>query len=102
VTLVVYVPVATVADVVMFNEEVAVPPEDRMTLAGFRFQVSPWGAVFVCKFTDPPNPLRLVSVIVEKADVPCWTVMLLGFDEIEKSGVGGGELTMNCPVIELV
>ena len=101
VTVAVYVPIVVVADVVTFNAEVAVPPEDRVTLDGFRVQVCPWGAVFVCKLMGPAKPFRLVSVMVEMAELPCRTVMLVGFDEIEKSGVGGGELTMNCPVIAL-
>jgi hypothetical protein len=83
----------------MFNAEFAVPPEVSATVDGFKLQVCPRGAVLVCKVTDPANPFRLVSVMVEITDRPCWTVMLVGFDEIEKSGVGGGELTMNCPRI---
>ena len=56
VTLAAYVPVIAVADAVTFNAEVAVPPEDRVTLDGFRVRFCPWGAVFVCKLTDPANP----------------------------------------------
>src|SRR2546426_8506311 len=89
VTLAVYVPVAAVADAVTFSTEFAVPPEDRVTLDGLRFQVCPWGAVFVCKLTGPVKLFRLVRVMVEMAELPCWTVMLVGFDKVEKSGAGG-------------
>ena len=56
--------------------------------------------MLVCRLTDPANPFRLVRVIVEMTELPCWTVALVGFDEMEKSGVGA--LTTKCPVIAVV
>ena len=73
-----------------------------MTPVGLIFQLRPEDGVFVDKVTVPLKPCRLVSVMVEMAELPCWTFILVGLDEIEKSGVGGGELTMNCPVIALL
>ena len=81
--------------------EVTGAPEVSVTPVGLIFQLRPEDGVFVDKVTVPLKPFRLVSVIVEMAELPCWTFILVGLDEIEKSGVGGGELTMNCPVIAL-
>lgn len=82
--------------------EVTVAPEVSVTPAGLTFQLRPEDGVFVDKVTVPLKPFRLVSVMVEIAELPCWTFTLVGFDEIEKSGGGGGALTINCPVIALL
>ncbi len=47
---------------------------------------------------DPENPLRLVRVIDDIAEEPCWIVSEVGFGVIEKFGVEAA-WTMKLPVM---
>ena len=90
-----------VVDAFTVRTEVTVAPEVNVTAVGFRLQPRPEDGAFVDNISGPLKPFRLVRVMVEMTELPCWMVILVGFDEMEKSGVGGGALTMNCPVIAL-
>jgi hypothetical protein len=96
------VPGLVLLAVLIVTVELAELPDDKVTLVGASEELSPLPVpALASRLIVPANPFRLVSVMVETTEAPCWTVMLVGFDAIEKSGVGGGELTMNCPVIAL-
>jgi len=67
------------------NEDVAVPPLERVTLVVLKVAVKPAGEDDSVRLTVPMNPLRLVIVAVEFAEEPCATLRLLGLVEREKS-----------------
>src|SRR5437773_2816685 len=69
----------------MVRVEVAVPPEVKETVVGFRVAVKPAGA-FADNPTLPENPLRLLTVIVDVAEWSWERVIDVGFAETVKSG----------------
>jgi hypothetical protein len=70
---------------------------DSGTLEGFNEAVAPATLTLEVRLTDPVKPLRLLSVIVEVADDPDWTVIEAGFWDMPKSG---GLPTVTIIVIE--
>jgi hypothetical protein len=69
----------------MVSTAVAVPPGGSGTLDGLRVETE-FGAELAVSVTVPLNPLRLVRVIVELTQEPCWMLKLAGLANIEKSG----------------
>jgi hypothetical protein len=65
--------------------EVPVPELARTTVEGFTVSEGPDGDTVALIETLPDNPLMLVSVMVEFADVPGEAVSEPGLREIEKS-----------------
>jgi hypothetical protein len=78
---------AVVDDVDTVNVEVPVPPDVRLTVAGFIAAVGP--LTETTRFTELANPARLVTLMVEVADDPGVTARLLGLLERKKSGCEG-------------
>lgn len=66
--------------------EDAVPPEERVTLAGLRESVGPAGETVVARETVPVKLLTLVSVTVDVAEEPAVAVTEVGLIVIAKSG----------------
>ena len=62
--------------------EVPVPPDVRLTLAGFNKADGPLRVTEATKFTVFANPARLVRLIVEVADDPGVTARPLGLAEM--------------------
>ena len=86
VTVRVDVPVATDAETVMVNVDVAEPPEVKVTEVGLNEAVTPVGAPETERLTVPAKPLRDVTVIVDVPELPCAMVREVGEADIEKSG----------------
>src|SRR6266568_903049 len=84
VTVTVYVPLICVPVAVMVRVEVAVPPEVKETVVGFRVAVKPAGA-FADSATLPEKPLRLLSVIVDVAEWLWERDIAVGLAETPKS-----------------
>jgi len=78
----------------MVRVEVAVPPEVKETVVGFRVAVKPAGA-FADNPTLPENPLRLLTVIVDVAEWSWERVIDVGFAETVKSGGEAPTTTLN-------
>ena len=90
----VYVPLICVPVAVMVRVEVAVPPDVKETVVGFRVAVKPAGA-FADNATLPENPLRLLTVIVDVAEWSWERVIAVGFAETVKSGGEAPTTTLN-------
>jgi len=75
-----------VVDELMERVELPVPPEERVTLWGFRERLRPEGELFAESETVPVKPLRLVNVTVELDPPPCGNVTDEGFADTEKLG----------------
>ena len=80
----VYVPLICVPVAVMVRVEVAVPPDVKETVVGFRVAVKPAGA-FADSATLPEKPLRLLSVIVDVAEWLWERDIAVGLAETPKS-----------------
>ncbi len=62
------------------------PPEERLTLVGFREAVIPDGEIEEESDTVPEKLLRLERLIVDVPEEPDWIVRLVGLLEMLKSG----------------
>ncbi len=62
----------------------ALPPDDRITLVGFRLRWIPPGAPGVLSCTVPWNPSRLVTVMLSVVEDPGIIARLLGLAEITR------------------
>ncbi len=63
-----------------------VPPELRLTVAGFAVAVGPEvGFTDVASVTDPVKRLRLTSESVDVVDCPALTIVLATLEDIVKS-----------------
>ncbi len=58
--------------------ELPVPPAVRVTVGELKDIVSPIGDDAAVRLTVPAKPLRLVSVMVDVAEVPCVTFSEVG------------------------
>lgn len=67
------------------NVEVPEPPEDRITLTGFKDTVGPVGDTEAVRVTVPEKPLMLADWICDVPDAPLLTVTDVGLDDSEKS-----------------
>jgi hypothetical protein len=71
--------------------EVPVPPDVRLTLAGFKEAEGPLGETETTRLTVLANPARLVRLIVDVPDDPGVTARPLGLAKMKKSGCEGCE-----------
>jgi hypothetical protein len=65
--------------------ELALPPADRVTLAGLNVTVTPAGVDVALRVTVPANPFRLFTVTVEVVVEPALKLTLAGLEETLKS-----------------
>jgi len=63
-------PAAVVLVAETVRVEVAVPPDGRLTLAGFTEPVKPVALVLVVRLMVPESPATLVTVTVDVPDIP--------------------------------
>jgi hypothetical protein len=71
--------------------DVAVPPDTRFKLVGFRLVDGPGVDTVAFIRTVPEKPLMLASWTLAEPELPIIRVRLLVFDAIEKSGESGEE-----------
>lgn len=80
-----------VADIV--SVELAVPPDERLRLDGFKSTDNPLGESENAKVTVPANPFRLVRDTLVVNEDPCVRVKVPTPEVIEKSGGSGVLIT---------
>jgi len=85
VTVTVYVPAAVEDCAETVSVDVAVPPDERVTLEGLRVAVGPVGETTEERATAPVKPPMLVNEIVDLPDEPAGTVSVTGLAEMRKS-----------------
>jgi hypothetical protein len=92
------VPEGVEAVVAIVRVEVPVPPEVRVTLVGAKANVMPVavGDDAALRATDPVNPLMLVRLTVDVAELPA--TMLLGDGTVAVNPIFGGCPTTNVTV----
>lgn len=81
----------------MVSVDVLLPPDDSVTLVGFRLSVGPVGELDAVSVTVPLKLLRLFSVIVEVACALASAVTVDGLELIEKSAGCDGK---NCDIAD--
>ena len=60
--------------------------EANVTAVGFKVHDSPAGVTLPTRLTVPLKLLRLIRVIVDVPEAPCWRAIFDGLEDIVKSG----------------
>ena len=60
--------------------------EANVTAVGFKVHDSPAGVTLPTRLTVPLKLLRLVRVIIEVPEAPCWRAIFDGLEDTVKSG----------------
>jgi len=60
--------------------------------------LGPEGEVEPDRAREPEKPFKLVSVMVDVPDEPCWNDSEVGFASIEKPGAGAAWM-LKCPAM---